>query len=350
MPSRNRLVFCSLIFTCLLVVDTGPSLFAQSESVSIVQCTETPESIDVTVRGKPVLKYNKAIQEPPLGMDLIYRRSGYIHPLYTPSGRVVTGDFAPDHAHQHALFGAFVNTTFKGKRVDFWNQHNRTGSVSHHNVIDVKSGDDVGSFTVELLHEAFTSPDQSTAVLKERWTVQVHATTDPGFVVDIHSTITCVADSPLTINKYHYGGMAFRGSNDWVTSESEKAINDYIKARDSGLNLAEPGLDVALHRFLTSEGDRRFAGNGSHVKWVDLSGRVDGELCGVAMLSHRNNFRFPQAVRLHPSKPYFCFAPMVDGDFTIEPEENYVSHYRYIVHDDAPDADAIEQKWTEFAK
>ena len=68
------------------------------------------------------------------------------------------------------------------------------------------------------------------------------------------------------------------------------------------------------------------------------------------MLSHRNNFRFPQAVRLHPSKPYFCFAPMVDGEFTIEPEENYVSYYRYIAHDDSPDADAIQQKWTEFAK
>lgn len=349
MPTHNRIVIGLLPLFSLFVMDRA-SVFAQSETAAIVTCTETPDSIKVTVRGKPVLTYNKALQEPPRGMDPIYRRSGYIHPLYTPSGRMVTGDFAPDHAHQHALFGAFVNTTFQGKRVDFWNQHKRTGNVSHHKVIEVNSGDQVGSFTVELRHEAFTTPDPPTPVLKEQWTVQVHATTDPGFVVDIHSTITCVADSPLTINPYHYGGMAFRGNNEWVTVESEKAINAYLKARDAGQQLAEPDMDVARHQFLTSEGERRFDGNGSHVKWVDLFGRVDGEQCGIAMLSHGKNFRFPQAVRLHPSKPYFCFAPMVDGEFTLEPNETYVSDHRYIAHDDAPDTAAIEQAWLEFTK
>ncbi|EMI15799.1 hypothetical protein RMSM_07269 [Rhodopirellula maiorica SM1] len=326
------------------------SVFAQSEPAMIVQCTESPQSIDVTVHGKPVLTYNKAFQEPPEGMDPIYRRSGYIHPLYTPSGRMVTGDFAPDHAHQHALFGAFVNTTFQGKRVDFWNQHKRTGNVSHHKVIEVHSGNDVGGFTVELLHEAFTTADPPTPVLKEQWKVQVHATTSPGFVIDIQSTITCIVESPLTINPYHYGGMAFRGNNQWVTAESEKAMNAYLKATEAGEKRTAPDLDVARHQFLTSKGERRFEGNGSHVKWVDLSGRVDDKLCGAAMLSHRENFRFPQAVRLHPSKPYFCFAPMVDGEFTLEPNETFASHYRYIAHDDAPDTAAIEQAWLEFTK
>ncbi|WP_345683752.1 PmoA family protein [Novipirellula caenicola] len=326
------------------------SAFAQSEPAATVKCSETPQAIHVTVHGKPVLTYNKAFQEPPESIDPIYRRSGYIHPLYTPNGHIVTGDFAPDHAHQHALFGAFVNTTFQGKHVDFWNQHKRTGNVSHHKVIEVHSGNDVGGFTVELIHEAFTTADPPTPVLKEQWDVQIHAISQPGFVVDIQSTITCIAESPLTINPYHYGGMAFRGSNQWVTAESEKAINEYLKAKEAGENVEEPAIEVARHQFLTSKGEGRFEGNGSHVKWVDLFGHVDGKPCGIAMLGHRENFRAPQAVRLHPSKPYFCFAPMVDGEFTLAPNDTYTNRYRYIAHDDAPDSEAIQQAWLEFTK
>ncbi len=350
MPSRKTLSVCCFMIATLMFADSKGLLFAQSDATSIVECTETTEFIRVSVRGKPVLVYNKAVQEPPQGIDAIYRRSGYIHPLYSPSGRIVTGDFAPDHAHQHALFGAFVDTSFEGQPIDFWNQHKRTGGGSHDKVIEVQSGDEVGTFTVELLHQAYPVSDQAKPVLRERWTVQVYADTDPGFVLDIRSEITCIADSPLRVNQYHYGGMAIRGNNQWVTAESEKAIRQFVQAKESDPRLALPSLDVAKHQFLTSRGERRFAGNGSHVKWVDLFGRVDGKLCGVAMLSHKDNFRFPQAVRLHPSKPYFCFAPMVDGEFTIEPSETYTASYRYIAHDDSPNAESIEQAWLQFTR
>ena len=57
------------------------------------------------------------------------------------------------------------------------------------------------------------------------------------------------------------------------------------------------------------------------------------------------NFRSPQAARLHPTKPYFCFAPCVDGDFTIDRDQPFEGRYRYLITDTQPDADWISEKW-----
>ncbi len=85
-------------------------------------CVETNDVIRITLRGKPVLTYQKAIVAPPGDMEDLYSRSGYIHPVYSPSGKEVTGDFPVDHPHQHALFFAWTSTTFEGRKVDFWNR------------------------------------------------------------------------------------------------------------------------------------------------------------------------------------------------------------------------------------
>ena len=81
--------------------------------------------------GKPVLVYHEAVAEPPSGLESVYRRSGFIHPLMTRSGVVVTDDFPPDHAHQHGVFMAWVNCVFEERKIDFWNQLGRTAKISH---------------------------------------------------------------------------------------------------------------------------------------------------------------------------------------------------------------------------
>ncbi len=61
-----------------------------------------------------------------------------------------------------------------------------------------------------------------------------------------------------------------------------------------------------------------------------MYGPVDGEICGVVVMNHPDNFRFPQWVRLHPAMPYFVYAPMVQEPFAIEPGKPYVSKFRYL--------------------
>jgi hypothetical protein len=139
------------------------------------------------------------------------------------------------------------------------------------------------------------------------------------------------------MNQYHYGGFGLRGSREWFDPQVR------------GTNPPEPSRG-GRSDFLTSEGKTRRNGNHTRPRWVDLSGEVDGSLAGVAVLDHPGNFRFPQPVRLHPNKPYFCFAPMVEGAFAIAPGQPYRSRYRLITHDGSPDPVLIDRLWHDYAE
>ena len=103
--------------------------------------------------------------------------------------------------------------------------------------------------------------------------------------------------------------MAIRGRREWLTSAQPK------------------GFEVR-----TSEGSDRVAGNHTRPNWVDMGGTIEDAWIGVTVLGHPDNFRFPQPVRLHPSKPYFCFAPQVLGEFKIAPQTTYASSYRFLTY------------------
>ena len=94
----------------------------------LVTCVDSGEELVLSVGEKPVLKYQHAVKEAPEGIEPVYRRSGYIHPVFTPSGRVITDDFPPDEPHQHGIFFAWVNTTVAGHNVNFWDPKARHGT------------------------------------------------------------------------------------------------------------------------------------------------------------------------------------------------------------------------------
>src|SRR5690606_34980801 len=131
-------------------------------------------------------------------------------------------------------------------------------------------------------------------------------------------------DKPLILREYHYGGMAFRGNSQWLgQGESD---------------------------FLTSDGKTRIDGNHTRPNWTDAHGLLDGTPCGVAVLQHPSNPRFPSPVRLHPNKTYFVNSPVVIVDLTIAPKEPLISRYCYVVHDGRPDAADLGAAWTDYAE
>ncbi len=291
-----------------------------------LKLTETDDTIRVTLRGKPVLEYVKTARPVPEGIAEHFSRSGYIHPVYSPTGQEVTGDYPLDHAHQHALFFAWTKATFDGKNVDFWNQAKQLAGVEFREIVNVERDDEHVSFSAK---HAFTvgNGDEKVDVLHEIWTVTVHRTPEDHFLFDVVSVQRTASDKPLVLEKYHYGGMALRGNAQWL--EEKNAPNGF--------------------RFLTSEGKDRREGNHTRPDWVALTGRIDDQNVSLAVFCSPENFRAPQHVRLHPTKPYFCFAPMVADRFTIEPGEKYVSRYRYLVTSTAADPKAIDRHWREYA-
>lgn len=288
---------------------------------SIVKVTQEPDQLSFQIDDSEVLAYHTSIVEPPEGFSELYRRSGHIHPFVTPKGKVVTDGFPIDHMHQHGIFAAWTKTFFEGKRVDFWNQKAGTGTVLHKEVLSLTSGPVYASAKVRLIHKVLQ--ENPHPVLEETWTIRLYNDHDV-HIFDIDSVQKCVADSPLTIAEYHYGGFAFRGSAEWEDKES--------------------------HSIITNETTDRKIGNHTRPNWVSIFGNVQGEICGGAMFSHPTNFRSPQPVRLHPSMPYFVYAPSVLGEFKLEPGVHYKTRNRYISFDGEPKSELLDQLWTNYSQ
>ena len=300
-----------------------------------LKLTETADVIRVTLRGKPVLEYVKTEKPLPAGIEPHFRRSGYIHPVYTPTGQELTGDYPVDHAHQHALFFAWTKSTFDGRKVDFWNQAKDLGRVEFREVIGLKREDRQVSFSVKhafMVKMKSKAGDKWVDAVHEIWTVTVHQTPEDHFLFDLVSVQECASDKPLTLEEYHYGGMAIRGNYEWLKEKDDHSVN--------------PGDLV----FLTSEGKDRWDGNHTRPNWVAFSGKLAGQDVSATVFCSPRNFRAPQAVRIHPNKPYFCFAPMVDGAFKITPGKQYVSRYRNLVTSAPANVTKIQQHWNDYAR
>lgn len=278
--------------------------------------------------GQLVFEYQAEPSDPPRPeIKPIFRRGGYIHPILSPSGRLVTDDYPSNHPHHHGIWFPWTKTEFEGRQPDFWNMGEGKGRVEFVALEAFWSGPVHGGFRARHRFIDLTAPEPKTA-LHETWEIRLHATRSgvkPCWIFDLVSTQSCASASPLKLPMYRYGGLGFRGNWDWN------------------------GPDKTF--FLTSDGEtNRINGNQSRGRWCHVGGLVDGQLAGVAVLGHPKNFRSPQSMRLHPSEPFFCFAPSQLGDFAIEPGQAYVSCYRFVVADGPADRAEIERLWRDYAE
>jgi hypothetical protein len=262
--------------------------------------------LDFSYGGKKILRYNYGTIVAPPGVDPVFSRSGYLHPIWTPSGKLLTNDFPAKHLHHHGIWFPWTSAEFEGRKSDFWNSKEKQGKVECVKVEDKGSGPVFGWFRAKHRFLNLNGPDGPKAALDETWEVRVYAVQDQ-FILDLLSVQTCATDRPLVIRKFYYGGLGFRGSNDWE------------------------GKDGC--EFRTSEGKTRADGNETTGRWCVMSGKIGGQEASIAFLGHPSNFRFPQGMRLHPSEPFFNFAPSQGGDFSIEPGKPYVSRFRFVVAD-----------------
>lgn len=286
--------------------------------------------LKLTVSGQTVLYYRlERAAVPREGIKPELLRAGYLHPVFSPTGQLVTDDYPSNHAHHHGIWTPWTKTSFQGRSPDFWNMGAKTGAEEFVALDRTWSGPVHGGFEARLKMVDLSAPTPVTA-LNETWQVTVYdvgGASRPVRMFDLVTTQTCATADPLILPKYHYGGFGFRAAGTW-----------------NG-----PG-DAA--RYLTSEGvTDRIKGNNSRARWCFLGGPLkDGAFAGTATLGHPDNFRAPQPVRLHPNMPYFSFVPQLLGEFRIEPGQPYVARFRFIVADGEPDRAHLDSYWHGYAQ
>ena len=291
---------------------------------------------------RPLLTYQFKTIYPPKGIDTNYKRSGFIHPLYTPHGQVLTNIQPRDHYHHYGIWNPWTHTFFEGDTVDFWNIKGHQGTVRFVKFTSQKSNSKYAEYTALHEHVVFKKdarPDDpvgrgSEKVALNEWqTVRVY---DPGknkdqYIVDITSKMSCASQSPLLIVAYRYGGLGWRATEYWDKSNSE---------------------------MLTSEGKTRDNTDNTKAKWIIVYGSLPGnDEGGIVMLSHPSNYNHPEPLRIWDKNAnggrgdvFANFAPTKDKDWLLEPGKTYILKYRLVVFNGKFDAAKAEIAWQRFVK
>ncbi|MCB1234484.1 MAG: PmoA family protein [Verrucomicrobiae bacterium] len=290
-----------------------------------LRAVETEETITISRGGVPVLVYHKADVPPPEGVDPVFTRSGFIHPLHAPSGGVVTGIHPEDHYHHLGLWHAWVHGEFRGKEVDFWNLKAKTGRVRFVKTLAVANAADGGAagFTVEQEQVAFPGTAEETVVLREKFTIAARFD-DGANVIDYTVAQTNVTDAPLVLPAYRYGGgIAYRAPHTW-----DKDNSDY----------------------LTSEGLDRTNSHTTRARWVAMHGPTESGEATVTLLCDPQNHDAPQHVRTWDNgKVFFNYVPIQETGWEIAPGATETLRYRLVIADEVAGKAANEARWEAFA-
>ena len=292
----------------------------------VMDAARIRDDIALTSNGRPVLQYvGGAGALPSPEIKPVFQRGGYLHPVRTPSGRVVTDDYPADHRHHHGVWFAWTKTVFQKREPDFWNMGDGKGRVEFEALKDVWSGPVHAGMRAQHRYVDLTS-GKPISVLSEQWETRVFAGGEgarPYFLFDVDVKQTSVAADTLALPEYHYGGIGVRGAAGFV-----KPDNVW---------------------FLTSEGKDRATGDGAESRWAAISGVVDGQPAMLAVLSHPSNFRAPERMRIHPTDPYLCYTPSRSGPWAIAAGATHSARYRFVSMDGHPDPALLHRLWLDYA-
>lgn len=294
------------------------------------QAKKAGTTVELTSHGKVVLNYQMADTLPPRPeIKPVYRHNAYLYPILTPAGKLVAGDYPPDHLWHRGVWLAWTHTEFDGHAPDFWNQGKGDKLEAK---IDFTKLDGIWSGPV---HAGFKGEHQfldygsgkPVPALNETWTVRTYALPVSAklHVFDLVAVQSCSSDKPLKLPEYYYGGLGFRGNRQW----EEKGNVSFLLSN--------------------GETDRKKA-NQQRINWIHIGGKTDGELAGITIMDHPDNFRSPQPIRVNPKNPQTCFAVSQLGGWAIDPGRPLTLRYRFVVADGAPDKALLDALWHDYAE
>ncbi|WP_273565497.1 PmoA family protein [Maribacter halichondriae] len=291
-------------------------------------------SLQLIADKKPLLSYRYEMTYPPVGVDSIFKKSGYIHPILTPKGDTLTRIQPHDHYHHYGLWGPWTHTRIDTMRVDFWNLGEGMGTVLFKEFKNTVSGNVFSSFTAEQEHIDFKTKGSPQVALNEDLTINLWdlGLTDR-YMFDYTTSFSSPLENGILFEAYRYGGgIGLRFNERW------KADNCTV---------------------LTSEGNDRLTADGTNARWCIVSGvSSDGQgTNGILFMSHPENRMHPEPMRIWPidanegrGDMFFEFCPIRHEQWKIEPNREYELNYRMVVFDGELSAEEAEAYWQAFAK
>lgn len=292
-----------------------------------------PQAITLKYDNRNILRYYSSLHDVPEGVPASYRRSGFIHPLYSPSGTVLTRIQPPDHYHHYGVWNPWTKTVIEGCEVDFWNLVKEEGTVRFAELLSATSGPVYAAYKVRQEH-VILKPAERLAIdeICEVRAFTARIENQPVWIIDFISTQKNCLQSPIELPQYRYGGgLGFRATAQWTKDTCT---------------------------VLTSEGKTRENADGTRARWCDIRGTTGpaNQTSGIVFFSHPSNHQHPEPVRVWPPDAVdgkgdlmFDYCPTRLQDWEFDPDRKYNFKYRMIVYDDKLDPKTINTLWDNYA-
>jgi hypothetical protein len=294
----------------------------------------TKDNIILKKGNAEILNYRKSVLYPPAGVDTAYKRSGFIHPMYSPSGNIMTRISPRDHYHHFGIWNPWTKVKIGNHVTDFWNLGSKQGTVRFSGINSTVNGPVYGGFSVKQDHIDFQGVKSGELAINEVWDVRAW-NTEPvegikAYLVDFTTFLSVAGNDPIVFEAYRYaGGIGFRATGEWNRNNST---------------------------VLTSEGLTRKDADGSRARWADINGEFkDKGNSGITFFSHPSNRDYPEPMRVWPENQngvgdvYFEFCPTRHKDWQLNPGNLYRLKYRMLVYDGKIDKAVAERIWNDFA-
>ncbi|MEA3463449.1 MAG: PmoA family protein [Bacteroidota bacterium] len=294
-----------------------------------LSCEENETTIFIGKQA--VLSYVHSETLPPEGVDPVFKRSAYIHPVWSPGGERLTRIQPPDHWHHYGIWNPWTRTHFGDYKVDFWNLGDKQGTVRFAEYLEKIEKENLAGFRVRQEHIYYKKDGSEGVAMDETWMITVKTLDGNAYLVDLHTTLSTPLETGITLEAYRYGGgLGYRGTERWW-----------------------PGNATVL----TSEGKSWSDADATHARWVLIEGEsnVPEGRSGILFLSHPDNRSHPEPMRMWPPNSnggkenmFFEFCPIRHQKWILEPGKEYVLKYRMVVFDGAISKEKAEQYWNEF--
>lgn len=288
-------------------------------------------STTISIGEQPVLRYVHTETLPPEGVDTVFRRSAYIHPLQSPGGEILTRIQPPDHWHHYGIWNPWTRTHFDGRSVDFWNLGEHQGTVRFAEYLEKTEQKNLAGFKVRQEHIFFQENGSEGVAMNETWQVSVSKLEGQAYRVDLLTTLSTPMESGIILEAYRYGGgLGYRGTERWNPKNAT---------------------------VLTSEGKTWEDADATQARWVLVEGvsSVPEGRSGILFLSHPANRAHPEPMRMWPpdsnegkENMFFEFCPIRHQEWVLEAGETYVLKYRLVVFDGSISVEEAEQYWKDF--
>lgn len=299
-----------------------------------ISSTKEDGNLVISNNNRPVLNYRYGMTFPPKGVDSLFKKSGYIHPLLTLKGDTLTRIQPPDHYHHYGIWGPWTHTQINGQQVDFWNLGDRKGTVLFKEFKNNNdSGDVFASFNASQEHIDLITLEKPQVALNEDLEVTLWNLNRPDrYMFDYATTFSSPLKDGILFEAYRYGGgIGMRFTERWHKNNCT---------------------------VLTSEGNERLTADGTTARWCIISGEsADGKGAnGILFMSHPSNHTHPEPMRIWPNDAnegrgdmFFEFCPIRHTEWKIEPGVEYGLNYRMVVFDGHLDPEEAEAYWQTFA-